>query len=91
MSIYIARARPTKGGVEVEVVQDIYDACGRDIIGCRSFGWHPEACVTHNGVDVDEIWLKTQQPSALNDRESILDLRGRTARTVHNPTLQFAL
>lgn len=57
MSVYIARFRVSGSGSEALVVSDRHDPFGR-VIGEVCHGWHPEAQVSPNGVDVDEDWFR---------------------------------
>lgn len=55
-------------------------------------GMSPKGIAAHLGIPPSTVrrWI-SQRAARQNAAENFLDLRGRTARTVSNPTLQFAL
>ena len=62
------------------------------VMELADIGMSPKGISRHLGIPHSTVrrWI-AQRANTLNDRESFLDLRGRTSRTVSDPTLQFAL
>ena len=62
------------------------------VLELADIGTSPTGISRHLGIPKSTVrrWI-AQRATTLNDRESFLDLRGRTSRAVSDPTLQFAL